>query len=288
MSRALQRIDALLAEASAKLKKSGIASDDAPLLLAHCMGVTKESLLTHSERELNLAEQRYASYLIAERCKGYSIAVLTGSREFYGHKFYVTKDTLVPRPESELLVNLAIVYLRKRAAGSVLDIGTGSGNLIISIASALGRSKFEYYASDIAEAALAVAERNARAHRVDVRFFYSNLFENIPKKKFSCIVANLPYLTAEQLAEPSIKYEPIGALWGGTRGTELYQHFLSEVEPFLNPHGMVCIEIDPDQKNALMELARTYFPTATIDCLPDLSSRSRVIQIQNPDPDTLQ
>ena len=269
----------LLAEAEQKLRAAIADPNDALPLLAHVLGQTPEFILSHPGHAVTGASHDQFQKLIAQRINGYSIAVLRGHCFFYGHRFIVTEDTLVPRPESEPLVGTALDLLAGRARTSVLDMGTGSGNLIISIASSRTSHIDTYWAADVSRRALAVAKKNAKALNTHVRFFHSNLFSDIPAKQFDCIIANLPYLTAEQLREPSIKKEPLGALWGGTRGIELYRVFFRQAPEYLAPDGMILMEIDPEQKNELLTEAHRYFPEAACTCLPDLSGTDRVIQI---------
>lgn len=268
------------------LAQAGIDRKEASLMLSHVLAYDESEVLAHPERILSSNDAQRFDSAIQKRVAGYPVAQITGHSYFYGLRFRVDEHTLIPRPESELLVEEAVDFLKKHPRSRVLDMGTGSGNIIIAIAHSLRGSLHSFYAADISRSALAVAKKNAHEHHVRVRFYCSNLLQNVPRLKFDLIIANLPYLTAEQLTEPSIKYEPVGALWGGTRGIELYRHFFNELNPYLSSHGTVCIEIDPDQKNELTELAWSYFPSATIDCLPDLSGRPRVIRIQHPGPDT--
>lgn len=276
----------LLVRGEHTLREAGLQPEDAVPLLEYSLTQSADFILSHPELSVTPDQVRIFDDALQQRIAGRPVAFIRGSQFFYGLRFFVTDATLIPRPESELLVEEAINFLKIHPHSQVLDMGTGSGNIIIAITHSFPQTAHTFHATDISRNALAVAKKNAREHRIRVRFYHSNLFQNIPRLKFDLIIANLPYLTAEQLAEPSIKYEPVGALWGGTQGIELYQHFFSELGPYLSAHAMVCIEIDPDQKNELTELARSYFPTATIDCIPDLSGRSRIIRIQTLTPDT--
>ena len=254
-------IQKTLAAAYAELGKKRIAPADADLLLAHCLGKDSAFVCAHPEFQLTQEQQLRFNQLIQRRIAGYSVAVLVGYKYFYGLRFSVTAETLVPRPETELLVEQALEYLTWHGRSSVLDIGTGCGNIIVALATkAHPEGRHGYHATDVSTAALRVARENARTHRASVRFSQSNLFSNLGRKKFNLIVTNLPYLTTRQLHEPSIRKEPVGALWGGSNGTDLYAALLRQVPDHLERRFCILLEIDPHQKNELRELAAFLLP----------------------------
>ena len=178
-----------------KLLNSSTASLDTEILLADTLGRDKAYLFSHPADTLAPFQEKEFKRRVQHRSAGYSVAVIVGYREFYGHIFQVTEDTLVPRPASELLVEKAIECMKKGFVRSVLDMGTGSGNLVISIALATKDQGFIYHASDISDAALDVAQKNAKTHDVAITFFASDLFQTIPVRPYNLIVANLPYLS---------------------------------------------------------------------------------------------
>lgn len=253
---------------------------DAGLLLAHALHQPIEYIYSHPERAVTDKENETFELFLAKRRSGYSVASIKGYKSFYGKQFIVNEDTLIPRPETELLVERALEYLKQHPRSNVVDIGTGSGNIIISIAAEFRHAQ-SYTAVDISPYALRVAEKNAHEHHVKIRFVCSNLMSDVPRKKYDLIVSNLPYLTAEQLAEPSIRREPIGALWGGgDDGTELYRELLAQLPPFCTAHALIILEIDPTQSETLRAIAREQFPNATIKVSPDLRSQDRMLEIQ--------
>ena len=201
--------------------------------------------------------------------------------------FAVNETTLIPRPESELLIEHALTYLRDRQSARILDVGTGCGNCIVSVAvTCKGKKHFTYDASDISRDALEIARHNARRHAVRVHFFASDLFEHISRRRYDLIMANLPYLSTEQLREPSLKTEPIGALWGGEGGLDLYKHFLNDVGPFLKEESEILMEIDPSQKQTLTAEAMAVLPETTVTVYHDLAARPRVLAILRQTPNT--
>ncbi len=151
--------------------------------------------------------------------------------------------------------------------------------MIISIAVHTKKKKFEYFACDISRKVLAVARYNAQVHNVSIRFIQSNLLSHIPRKQFICIVANLPYLDAKDLREWTIQREPVGALWGGTRGTELYSLLLEHIHPYFAKPGILLMEINPEQRNELTEQITKYLPHASVQFFTDLSGKDRVIGV---------
>ena len=282
MSSPVPTIHQLLQIGHQKLKQQGSSSDDADILLAHTLDVEKEYLYTHPEQKSTTRDWEVYSKLLEKRAAGYSVAVLVGYKYFYGLRFAVTEDTLVPRPESEVLVDEAVRILQTKKTATILDMGTGCGNLVITINHEIKKTRkqgFTFYAADISTKALDVARANARAHHVPVLFFQSNLFSNIAQLRFDLILANLPYLTTEQLREPSIRKEPIGALWAGTDGLDMYRVLLDEVEPFRNPNSVILLEIDPQQSDAIEGIVREHLPTSVVSLLPDLAGHSRVVKI---------
>lgn len=262
-----------------RLASGKLPIDDAAILLAHALEKNTAHIFAHPEA--NLAEHDYAAYisLIARRSVGHSVAVLKGRKEFYGLSFKVTPDVLIPRPETELLVDEAARRLRSTDHETVLDMGTGSGCIIIALALRNNDKKHLFFASDISEKALAIAAENARDHQASIHFFRSNLFDQAKHHSYSLIIANLPYLTTTQLQEPSIKREPIGALWGGTDGLDLYRAFMEQAPEYVTEHFCILLEIDPTQNKKMLALTTQAFPDAHTTILEDLSGLPRVLCI---------
>lgn len=255
-------------------------------LLAVSLHRSLEYIYKNPKKELSLSAVKTFDKLWRLRQENYSLARLRGYQEFYGLKFLVNKHTLIPRPASETLIKEALKFLAKQKNSKVIDIGTGSGCLIITLAKNF--SAAEYFAVDISASALAVAKTNARKHlsrqkfstdKLKIKFIKSNLWSKIPKLKFNLIVANLHYLTKEQLKEPSIKREPLTALYGGQNGLKYYEKLLAKIKKFLADQYEILLEIDPPQVADIKNLIKKYLPQANIEILKDLNKDNRVVKI---------
>ncbi|MBI5037920.1 MAG: peptide chain release factor N(5)-glutamine methyltransferase [Candidatus Kerfeldbacteria bacterium] len=263
------------------------ANLDAEVLLAFVLHKSKTWLLTNPNHTITSAQAARFRSLIQQRKKGMPVAYLIGHKEFYGLDFVVTKSVLVPRPETELLVESVIHQARElekkigAAKLRIADIGTGSGCIAISLAKYLPQS--EIFASDISETALNIARKNATTHKLMSRItlLHGNLFSpyaRVTKRKpLDIIVANLPYLHKEELA--NVKHEPRTALYGGKMGIEVIDRLLSRATHYLAPHGAILLEIAPAQAGAIEYAAKQQFPGKTIQIIQDLSKRDRVIGI---------
>lgn len=246
--------------------ESGNYSLDAEVLLCHLLKKDKPWLYSHQDDILMSDRTRRYQKLISRRQNGEPVAYLTHSKEFFGLDFYVNESVLVPRPETELLVEEALKIRKKKA--KILDVGTGSANIIISIGK---NKKASLYASDISPNALRVAQKNAKKHKVKINFIKSDLFKNIPVGiKFDLIIANLPYLW-----EKFPQFEPLKALDGGRDGLKIIEKFLQEVGSYLSPKGIVLIEIDPRQVKRIKELSKKYLPHKKIAIKKDLAGLDR-------------
>lgn len=247
------------------------------MLLAHVLGLSRATLLTHPERLLTNGQ--YADYiaLISRRARGYPLPYLTGRAEFCGLEFEVTPEVLIPRPETELLVELALEFRPE----SVVDVGTGSGCIAISLAVFLPNAIV--YAIDISHAALAVAGRNAERHHVAdrVHLLAGDMLSPRPGP-VDLIVSNPPYIPSAECAllPPSVRdYEPRLALDGGPDGLAFIRRLLKEAPTVLRPGGGMLIEIGATQGEAASDLARIILPQARVTVHKDLAGRDRVLQV---------
>lgn len=224
------------------------------ILLGHVLKKSKEFLYTHPEKKLTALELKKFKTLTKRRLKGEPIAYILGYKDFYGLRFKVNKNVLIPRPETEWLVEKALIQKNKNR---ILDIGTGSGCIAIAIKKHSKTSKVT--ASDISFKALAVAKANARNQTVKIKFIKSNLFSNL-KGKFDMIIANLPYVPTSDYKKlkSNLKYEPKLAITDGTNTAEIYKRFLKDVKNHLSPKGLVLLEIDPSTKKYLPKQALIY------------------------------
>ncbi len=288
-----------------KTYKNSLDYLDIEILLANSLGKTREFVLMYPEKELSTSQIKNFQSKVRRRIKGEPIAYLLGHKEFYGLDFIANKHTLVPRPETELMVESAIKEIsnfkfQNSNSLSVVDIGTGSGCIIISVAKAIENFKFQisnlkFIGTDISSEALKIAKKNAEIHKLNkqIKFMQGDLLspiiENYKLKienSTMIIVANLPYLSKEIYNSAPIdvkKYEPKSALYSAENGLKHYRLLLEQLDE-LNFVGhqssfIVFLEISPEQKTAIKKLALTIFPSAKVDLIKDLTGRWRICKI---------
>lgn len=283
-------IQELLAQGVQRLTKTGRESArlEAQVLLSHVLGVDRSLLYAYPEREVTLEQaQRYLS-LIERRMQGEPVAYLTGQKEFYGLDFFVDKRVLIPRPESELLVEAALVAAREMLTQGhlpiIADIGTGSGAIPVTLAVQEPRLPY-LYATDISADALAVARLNAERHHVESRILLlqGDLLAPLPEA-VDIITANLPYIGTGEMSglAPDVRaYEPHLALFSGPDGLDLLERFFSEVQRpgVLNKHAVLLLEIGYRQRPALTRLVRSIWPHAAMTFQKDYTGWDRLLHI---------
>ncbi len=286
-----------------------IDSADLEILISFVIGKPKEFILTHPEYKLNKSEENKLKKLIKKKLTGEPIAYLVGEKEFYSLNFKINKKVLVPRPETELIVEKTLelietIYLtNSKKPIIIIDIGTGSGCIIVTLAKFLSYYRsltFKFYATDISSQALSIAKTNAKLHNVKqkINFFYGNLlqpftdnpklfnyFKRLKNLKQSLIIitANLPYLTPKQIKNsPTIQSEPRLALDGGRDGLKYYRHLIKQLKkpPFTDLSWAAFLEIDPSQKKKIKELIKKELTVREIKFYPDLAGYTRVAKIQ--------
>jgi len=246
----------------------------------HVTGSSRARLLAHPERTLTSAQVARYGKLVDDRAAGYPLPYLTGEIEFYGLDIEVTPEVLIPRPETETLVDLAL----ERRPNTVVDVGTGSGCIAVALAAHLPEAAV--YGIDISPAALAVARRNAERYGLGerIRFLVGDLLDRRPGP-VDLIVSNPPYVSADEWASlpPSVRdHEPRLALDGGPDGLEVVRRLISQSQGLLEPDGALLIEIGATQGDAAKEAAETFFPEngTSIRIHPDLAGHDRVLEIQ--------
>ena len=243
------------------------------ILLCHALGVTRVGLITQSERALTEAEAARLASLVARRQAGEPIAYIVGKREFFGLDFAVSDAVLIPRPDTELLVELAIERLAPRAR--LLDMGTGSGAIAVAVAHQ--RPDAEVTAIDVSESALAVARGNAQANGARVRFAQSDWYGALPGEVFDLIASNPPYIAAgdAHLGRGDLRFEPAGALTDRADGLSALRIIASGAPAHLAAQGWLLMEHGYDQAASvrLMLLAQGF---TEVQSWPDLSGIERV------------
>ncbi len=257
---------------------------ESEILLSHLLGRPRMFLLAHPEFKLSLEViQTYTSW-VARRVAGEPLPYITGKIEFWGLDFHVTSDVLIPRPETEELVDAALRWGRSNGARRAVDVGTGSGCIAVVLALTLPALRLE--AVDRSPAALAVARSNALLHDVEDRitFVEGDLLEPV-LRPVDLIVSNPPYVADwEWEALPtSVKQEPRMALLGGPEGLDLIRRLLAMVPQRLRPGGLLLMEIGERQGAAVVELARQIFPGAEAQIVRDLAGRDRILRLVAPE-----
>jgi len=251
-----------LDQASAKLSAFDTAHLDADLLMCHVLQCDRTRLYARPEQVLGNEQLVQLDALLERRVRGEPIAYLTGKREFWSLNFAVNTDVLVPRPETELLVELALQELHRNGDGPVLDAGTGSGAIAIALFLQWQKDKNEslrVIASDISEAALAVAKRNACALNAEpVEFVRSNWLSEFPDSSIGMIVSNPPYLAASDphLQNATLGFEPDNALVGGTEGLDAIKTIVQQASRVAKPDCRVLIEHGHTQGDDVQNLMR--------------------------------
>ncbi len=263
-------------------KKLNIDNTEVDKLLALALHKKIEYIYKNPEKEINRSSIQTFNKYIRKRLENYSFAHIAKEKEFYNLKFLVNSNTLIPRADSELLVDITLNYLKENNLKNpnIIDIGTGTGCLILSIAN--NHPKANYYATDISNKALKVAKTNARKLKLKdtITFKQSNLLNNIKNTTFDIIVSNLPYLTKGQMKEYSIQKEPKTALLGNKDGLEYYTKLLKQINNYTKEKHLILLEIDPQQKDKIKEIIQKYLPKGKIQFHKDLQGNTRVVEIK--------
>jgi release factor glutamine methyltransferase len=271
---------------------------DTEILLAHSLKKTREFVLTHPEFTVTSNQQLAISKNIKRRIKGEPVAYIVGHKEFYGLDFVVDKNTLIPRPETELLVDLTLQELKaiNYKPTTILDIGTGSGNIIISLEHTLdsrfrGNDMIKYFATDISKNALKIAKRNSKINNVDkkIKFILGDLLspfiENCKLKienSTMIIVANLPYLDAnwKNLLKSSdkigLKFEPSVALYAGKDGLDAYRKLAEQIKAAKIKNSVLFCEIGHLQGKGMRKI---FSFAKSINFHKDLAGKWRICKI---------
>jgi len=281
----LYSVEEALAEGIRELDQVGIESArlDAEVLLADSLGITRSQLYVRLNQGLAPEEYEAWTEYLARRKRGEPVAYILGCKEFYGLDFYVDRRALIPRPETELLVERAMELAGGNALSLIADIGTGSGCIAVSLAKALPEAKI--YAVDISSEALAVAAINCQKHGVGERIelLWGDLLEPLPEP-VELIVANLPYVSEPEfvsLPKEIRDYEPKIALNGGPDGLALIRCVLAEAKSYLKPGGKILLEIGATQGSAAIALAKRSFPKARLEVIPDYAGLDRMLYLSD-------
>ncbi|MFH1457215.1 MAG: peptide chain release factor N(5)-glutamine methyltransferase [Patescibacteria group bacterium] len=267
-----------------------IENIDAEILLQHTIKKNKTYIHTHPEFKLNKQqEKKYKKYIFLRKT-GLPAAYIVGHKEFYGLNFLVNKKVLIPRPETELLVEEALLKLKTKITKhrkkiNIIDMGTGSGCIIISIAKNIIDKNIKFYATDISKKALAVAQKNVKLNNIynKIKFIKSDLLKNINSKLYlqnSILIANLPYLP-DNFNKKNLKYEPACALYAGKDGLYLYYRLFSEIKKSKYKPEYILLEFGCNQARELKKIIKNNLPEYIIKIKKDLAGLNRVIILKN-------
>lgn len=271
------------------------------ILLSEVLKKPREFLYLNPENSLSAGQLINLSALVKRRLKGEPIAYILGNKDFMGLGFKVNKHTLIPRPETELLVERVLAVIpevlsaserlsgihQRRLTGDtlrILDVGTGSGCIIISLAKLLKPKSYnlkaEFYASDISSQALKVAKQNVKAHKAPVKFVLSDLLKNV-RGTFDIVIANLPYVPSSDYTKlkNDLKYEPKSAIFAKENGIVIISRLLEQIADLKYQPALIFLEFDPRQKVALSKLIKKTLPLYKAEFFKDLGGLWRYVEI---------
>jgi release factor glutamine methyltransferase len=257
----------------------------AEFLLRQVIVVDRSFLIAHPEKELTKEEENRFEEWIERRGKHEPVWYITGKIEFYGQDFAINENVLIPRPETEVLLEQMINVLKGKKELKILDLGTGSGAIILTLAKELINQNNIFFASDISKEALDVARKNANnlGFGEEIGFKTGDLFAPWLGQKFDVIVTNLPYVPHEDmstLAFDLVHYEPRTALDGGEKGLEVYRRFFVELPNFLEKNAKVFCEIGDNQGEPIIDMAKKAFPEVKTELVKDYAGHDRMVIIE--------
>jgi len=279
---------------------------DSGILLSLALGRPKEFILAHPEKKLTKLQYEKFIAFIKKRSAGEPIAYITGKKEFFGLDFLVNKNVLIPRPETELLVECVLKKISRRSGtpprrwlntkyqilDTIIDVGTGSGNIIISIAKNIPekiRKKINFYAIDISKKSLQIAKANAKGYKLNkkIKFIQSDMLEyfleNDTRLKNIIIIANLPYVSPMlyKKNKNNLRFEPRNALTSRKKGLNHYTRLIREIGEIVKKccvlHAACYIEISPEQKLEISLILRRLLPKARMKFFKDLAGKWRMV-----------
>ena len=264
-----------------KLKTNGIQEPNlkSRLLMQYILNRPREYLLVHDDKQLTLRQEVNYFKAIKKLLDGVPLQHITHRQEFMKLMFYVDENVLIPRPDTEILVEEVIKIAKKINAKKILDLCTGSGAIAISLAKYIEGSQIT--ATDISRKALSIAKLNAANNNVEdkITFVSSNLFQNIPEEKYDIIVSNPPYIKRKVIEklDKEVRKEPIIALDGGNDGLEFYKKIVDDAYEYLKYKGYLCLEIGYDQKDEVTKLIENEGKYIDTYSKKDLYDNDRII-----------
>lgn len=261
---------------------SSSASLDAQLLLAHCLEQSRAYVLAHKDQKLTHAQVTAYEALVARREQGEPVAYILGKRPFYDRELSVSPAVLIPRPETEHLIEAALEFIKLRDSITAVDVGTGSGAIIVTVKA--NAPHINAYAVDISPDALAIARENARDNDAEITFMQGNLLQPLINAdiKVDLVMANLPYIASDTLQTLEVrKFEPTLALDGGADGLDLIRELLAQCPQVCRKGALILLEIGADQGEATRSLAQSLHPNE-VKIIKDYAGHDRIVCIYLP------
>lgn len=243
--------------------------------------MSRAHIIAHPEKVLTTEQiERYENW-VTRREQGEPVAYILGRKAFYDREFMVTPDVLIPRPETEHLLEMALAFVVDHPDLKVVDCGTGSGALAVTFAAHVPAARV--FATDISPAALQVARENAIQHRVNVSFYQGDLLLPLVEAgiRVDLVMANLPYIASDDVSKLAVsQHEPRLALDGGHDGLDLIRRLLTQAPAVSRPGGVILMEIGADQAEATARCAHEVFATCTVEVFQDYAGLDRVVRVQ--------
>lgn len=274
-----------LSHARADLTRKGITSAqiDSELILSHIQKRQRDWLISHDNENLRADAIAHAEVLLARRIAYEPMAYILGHREFFNLDLDTDNRALIPRGETEVLVETALEWLQGRTGKMVVEVGTGCGAIICALAK--NAPGHEFMATEVDEGALGLAKQNAAKYNLDIEFLQGSLCEPLRRipRGIDLLVANLPYISDDLLRvlDPTVQYfEPNLALSGGSEGLDVYRRFIPETSGLIAPGGCLIVEHEFDQGQAMHELILKVYPNAKVETKPDFSGHDRITIVQ--------
>ncbi|NOR81801.1 MAG: peptide chain release factor N(5)-glutamine methyltransferase [Methyloprofundus sp.] len=270
----------LTSSASTLLSVSDSAELDVEVLLCHVLEKNRSYLRTWPEKQLNESQLKQFTHLLKQRQQGQPIAYITGTREFWSRDFYVDSNVLIPRPDTETLIELCLQLIQHKPDAKLIDLGTGSGAIAITLAAECPQLKVT--AVDNSLQALHIAQKNAQLNQApDIRFLQSDWLSQLAHESFDFIVSNPPYVDPDDphLARGDVRFEPNSALIAQQQGRQDIIHICKQSQLHLNNGGYLVLEHGYNQKQCVHDILQQHH-YQNIQCLHDLANQPRVSYAQ--------
>lgn len=261
--------------------KDLLTDENTKLALEQVLNLSKPEILLNKDKELTKQEYKNYKKIIKQLNKGKPIQYITHKAYFYNKEYYVNKNTLIPRPETEVLVNKTNELIKehlKQENINILEIGTGTG--IIPITLKHLNKNYTIVATDISKKALKVAKKNQKTYNTDITFIKTDLYKGI-NKKFDCIISNPPYIeeNSKKIEKQVKENEPKKALYGGKDGLDYYRKILKDITKIINKKHIISFEIGENQGKKIKQIVKKYLPNDKVIIEKDYNNYDRYIYI---------